>query len=82
MPAAALMPGSPLLAEALADRRVTRALRLALRDAGIREAFESLRALGHSVDEAVSELLGPHEDDAGAPYYLSEERVRAIVYRK
>jgi hypothetical protein len=61
---------------------VASALRLALRDGAIRQRFETLRADGHSVDEAIAHLLGPYADDGGHPYYLSEERVRAVVYRK
>lgn len=70
------------LAEALADRRVARALHLALRDARLRARFRRLRAEGCPVESAVEALRGPHEDEEGRPYYLSEERVRAIVYRK
>jgi len=61
---------------------VARALHLALRDAGLRAAFEELRAEGLKVEEAVERLRGPHCDTDGRPYYLSEERVRGIVYRK
>ena len=70
------------LAEALEDVRVAKALRLALRDARLRAQFAELRAGGSSVVAAVEALRGPHEDDEGRPYYLSEERVRAVVYRK
>ena len=34
------------------------------------------------VAEAVDALRGPHHDADGQPYFLSDERVRAIVYRK
>ena len=71
-----------MLAEALSDARVVRALLLAWRDAAIRSRFAALRAEGRTVEEAVGGLLGPYADERGAPYYLSEERVRAIVYRK
>lgn len=70
------------LHEALADARVARALHLALRDARLRRQFAELRDAGRAVDEAVAELTGPHVDDRGSRYYLSEERVRSIVYRK
>ncbi len=70
------------LVEALDDARVAKALRLALRDARLRAQFAALRADGASVEDAVNALRGPHEDDEGRPYFLSEERVRAVVYRK
>lgn len=70
------------LSEALADSRVARALHLALRDAELRAEFEALRASGLKVEEAVGRLRGPHHDGDGRPYYLSEERVRSIMYRK
>lgn len=76
------MPSTAVLTQALGDPRVLRALHLATRDAGMRARFEALRAAGLKVDEAVGQLLGPHRDAAGQPYFLSEERVRAIVYRK
>ena len=34
------------------------------------------------MDAVIEQLTGPHEDTDGRPYYLSEERVRAIVYEK
>jgi hypothetical protein len=71
-----------ILHEALRDRRVTRALLLACRDARLRAQFEALRASGLSVETAVEKLRGPHRDADGRPYYLSDERVRSIVYRK
>ena len=70
------------LGAALADRRVARALHFALRDTRMRRRFAALRDGGLSVDEAVERLRGPHRDASGRPYYLSEERVRAVVYRK
>ena len=70
------------LGAALADRRVARALHFALRDTRMRRRFTALRNGGLSVDEAVERLRGPHRDASGRPYYLSEERVRAVVYRK
>ena len=76
------LPNAAALAEALGDARVAKALRLALRDAELRRRFETLRQSGRTVEAAVAELLGPHEDDDGRPYFLSEERVRGIVYRK
>ena len=71
-----------LLSEALRDHRIARALHLALRDVRLRTRFEALRASGHSVEAAVEALRGPHRDADGRPYYLSNERVRSIVYRK
>ena len=67
---------------ALDDARVAKALRLALRDARLRARFAELRAAGATVEDAVDALRGPHVDDAGRPYFLSEERVRAVVYQK
>ena len=79
------MAGVPAAAEvqaALEDRRVRRAVHLVVRDRRMRAAFDRLRDDGVSVREAVERLTGPHEDSNGQPYYLSEERVRAVVYRK
>ena len=73
------LPDAAALAEAMRDARVARALRLALRDAEVRRRFEER---GRTVEAAVAELLGPYVDDEGRPYFLSEERVRGIVYRK
>ena len=62
----------------LQDPRVVRALELALRDAAIRRRFRALRRGDHGgrvqVNEAVARLV--------EAFYLSEERIRAIVYRK
>jgi hypothetical protein len=71
-----------ILRAALRDQRVARALHLAWRDARLRARFEALRASGLSVETAVEQLRGPHRDADGRPYYLSDERVRSIVYRK
>ncbi|MEO1479611.1 MAG: hypothetical protein AAFV01_13645 [Bacteroidota bacterium] len=76
------LPPAEVLLAALHDPRVAQALHLAARDALLRARFEALRAEGLSVSETVEQLLGPHYDAAGQPYYLSDERVRAIVYRK
>jgi hypothetical protein len=57
-------------------------LHLARSDARLRTRFASLRAEGLTVDAAIEQLTGPYEDTNGRPYYLSEERVRAIVYEK
>lgn len=71
------------LRAALADRRVARALHFALRDARLKRRFAALRQDGGlSVNDAVERLRGPHRDAEGRPYYLSEERVRAVVYGK
>ena len=70
------------LGAALSDRRVARALYFALRDARLRRRFETLRGAGSTVDEAVEQLRGPHRDAQGRPYFLSEERIRGVVYRK
>ena len=66
------------IVEALHDARVIQALERALRDAELRRCFRELRQWGLSSQEAVAEL-------AGRPWggiYLSEERIRTIVYRK
>ena len=34
------------------------------------------------MDGAIERLRGPHLDASGRPYYLSDERVRGIVYEK
>ncbi|WP_420455758.1 hypothetical protein [Rubrivirga sp.] len=46
----------------------------------MRTAFRRLRSGGATVDDAVRQLVGPYADAEGRPYYLSEERVRSIVY--
>lgn len=61
------------LIEALRDGRVLNALEIALRDARIRRQFRVLRR-EMAVAEAVERLA--------AAFCLSEERIRAIVYRK
>jgi hypothetical protein len=66
----------------MAHPRVRRALHVTLRDDRLRERFVALRRDGLRVEDAVLVLTGPHEDERGAAYYLSEERVRAIVYQK
>ena len=76
------LPSAEELHAALADARVARALHLALCDVQLRARFAALRSEGLPVDEAVEHLLGPHLDADGQPYYLSEERVRAVVYEK
>lgn len=79
------LTGSPSAEElhaALADSRVADALHLALRDARLKARFASLRAEGLTVDGAIERLRGPHLDASGRPYYLSDERVRGIVYEK
>ena len=70
------------LRDALRDERVGRTLHLALRDARLRRQFGELRQSGQTVEQAVLALTGPYEDGEGQPSYLSEERVRGIVYRK
>jgi len=75
-------PTVAALGAALGDRRVARALNLALRDVHIRERFAELRGEGLRVEEAVERLRGPHADHNNRPYYLSDERVRSIVYEK
>lgn len=67
---------------ALSDTRVATALHLALRDVQLRGRFDALREEGLTVAGAIEHLRGPHHDASGRPYYLSDERVRSIVYRK
>ena len=76
------LPSPDEVQAALGEPRVRRALLLAVRDRRMQLAFGRLRAEGQSVAEAVDALRGPHHDAHGQPYYLSDERVRAIVYRK
>ena len=71
-----------LLGEALGDERVAGAVALALRDALLRRRFAELRSGGLTVNDDIAALLGPHTDERGQPYYLSEGRARAVVYRK
>ena len=75
-------PASREVREALRHPRVRRALHVTVRDMEMRQRFAELRAGGQKVDDAVEVLTGPYEDEAGQRYYLSEERVRTIVYRK
>ena len=66
------------ITEALRDERVVAALERALRDAEIRRCFRALRRWGFGTQEALAQL-------AARPWggmYLSEERIRTIVYRK
>ena len=43
---------------------------------------DDLKRVVYGQDPAIEQLTGPYEDTNGRPYYLSEERVRAIVYEK
>jgi hypothetical protein len=70
------------LQQALSDVRVTRAMHLALRDARIVAHFRELRGQGFKVESAIEKLRGPHVDADGQPYFLSDERIRTIVYQK
>lgn len=67
---------------ALDDHAVRRAVWRAVRDERLRAAFLRLRGDGLTVEAAVEQLRGPHTDEHGRAYYLSDERVRAVVYRK
>jgi hypothetical protein len=60
--------------EAMHDGRVARSLDLALRDAAIRRMVRERRREGETVEVAVLAVA--------ERFSLSEERVRAIVYRK
>ncbi len=73
-------PSAAEVKDALADRRVRRAVAVVVRDRRMRTAFRRLRSGGATVDDAVRQLVGPYADAEGRPYYLSEERVRSIVY--
>ena len=73
-------PSATEVEAALADRRVRRAVALVVRDCRMRTAFRRLRSAGTTVDDAVRQLVGPYADGDGRPYYLSEERVRSVVY--
>lgn len=75
-------PASPAVREALRHPRVRRALHVTVRDTEMRRRFAELRGMGQKVDDTVVALTGPYEDEAGQRYFLSEERVRTIVYRK
>lgn len=70
------------LVEAAYDLRVQRALHLALRDNHMRARFAEWRQGGRDVAACVTALSGPYDMPGQGPYYLSVERVRAIVYRK
>lgn len=60
--------------DALQDPRVARALERAVRDLQIRAHFDQLRQKGVRVADAVEQLADE--------FFLSEERIRAIVYNK
>ena len=75
-------PTAPEVTRALADRSVRRAVWRAVRDERLRASFDDLRADGLAVNAAVERLVGPHRDEHGRVYFLSDERVRALVYRK
>ncbi len=64
---------------ALADRTVRRAVWRAVHDERLRDAFDNLRGDGISARDAIDRLVGPHRDADGRVYYLSDERVRALV---
>ena len=83
MPPGLVSPPTPReVRRALDDRAVRRAVWRAVRDDRLRAAFARLRSDGLTVEGAVERLRGPHADEHGRPYFLSDERVRAIVYRK
>ncbi len=75
-------PASREVREALRHPRVRRALHVTVRDDRMRQRFAELRGAGQKVEDAVIALTGPYEDERGGRYFLSEERVRTIVYRK
>ena len=73
-------PSAAEVEAALADRRVRRAVAIVVRDRRMRAAFRWLRSGGATVDAAVRQVVGPYVDADERPYYLSEGRVRSIVY--
>ena len=75
-------PSARELTDAMAHPRVRRALHVTVRDDRMRGRFAALRQDGLRVDDAVATLTGPYEDECGGRYFLSDERVRTIVYRK
>ncbi len=81
-----MIPSSPPstreVRRALAAPSVVRTVWLAVRDERLREAFAQLRAEGVPVADAIERLRGPHTDEHGRRYFLSDERVRAVVYQK
>ena len=81
-PDAALAYSRAEIASALVDPAVLRVVWRAARDVRMRQAFQTARRDGARVDEIVEVLCGPHVDVDGRTYFLSDERVRSIVYRK
>ena len=76
-------PPSPFeIGRVQTDRAVARAVWRAVRDERMRVAFAERRLAGVRADEVIEALCGPHVDEVGRQYYLSDERVRSIVYRK
>ena len=73
MSAPSCPPTSADILDALSNPRVLRAIEIALRDRAIRREFQRLRGNMTST-KAVLAL--------SASYYLSEEHIRTIIYRK
>lgn len=67
---------------ALGDPAVVRAVWRAVRDVRLRAAFRTARERGEGAEAVIEALCGPHVDEQGRTYFLSEESVRRIVYRK
>ena len=76
------LPSAAETQRALDAAPVRRALHLAVRNERMRRAFAQLRGAGVPVEEAVGQLLGPYTDAEGQAYFLGEEAVRKVVYRK
>ena len=78
----ALPPTASEVGRALSERAVVRAVWRAVRDERIRATFRAARAAGRPAEPVLDALRGPHVDERGGAYYLSDESVRRIVYRK
>ena len=65
---------------ALGHRAVLREVQRVVRDERVRATFARMRGAGVPVVDALSALTGPHLDVDGRPYFLSDARIRAIVY--
>ena len=76
------LPNPAEIQRALDAPGVRRALHLAVRNDRMRRAFAQLRGSGVPVEKAVGQLLGPYTDADGQTYFLGEEAVRKVVYRK
>ena len=77
-PVGVAVPGD---AEAvLAASTVRRAACVAWRAGALRRGYAAMRAEGVPSREAFERLTGPWTDEEGRAYWLSVDRVRAVVY--